>query len=160
MNKPLLPNEIILLIISLCDEKTLLTMRYSSLFSTFHKDIQKVIDEHTRDYWQTIQVEYIGRMMQPQMEKHMRRMFFGEIGASEERKMFLQEWSNSDIEIYSTLLKMNVDTFFSKIHSEKKIFEEKYGKMETYDELAPRKALFNRFLIIFSIDQIRDLIVG
>ena len=74
--------------------------------------------------------------------------------------MFLQEWHESDIDIYSSLLNLNVDTFFSKIHSEKKRFEEKYGEMETFNELAPRNAIFNRFLPIFSIDQIRGLIVG
>ena len=154
------PNEIILLIISFCDEKTLLTLRNSSFFSKFHKNIQKEIDKVTRAYWHKIHVEYIGLMMQPQMEKHMTRMFFGEFGASLERKMFLQEWHESDIDIYSSLLNLNIDTFFSKIHSEKKRFEEKYGEIETFNELAPRNAIFNRFLPIFSIDQIRGLIVG
>ena len=160
MNKPILPNEIILLIISLCDDKTLLTMQCSSLFSTFHKDIQKIIDKLTRAYWHIMHVEYIGLMMHPQMEKHMTRMFFGEFGASRERKMFLQEWQESDVDIYSSLLNLNVDTFFSKMYSEKKRFKEKYGEMETFTELAPRNVVFNRFLPIFSIDQIRGLIVG
>ena len=155
-----LPNEIILLIISHCDEKTLLTLRNSSFFSTFHNDIQKKIDKLTRAYWQSMQVNYIGLIMQPQMEKHMTRMFFGEYRATDERRMFLREWHESDIDIYSSLLDVNVDTFFSKIHSEKKRFEEKYGEMETFNDLKPRNAIFNRFLPIFSIDQIRGLIVG
>lgn len=155
-----LPNEIIILIISFCDEKTLLALRNSSFFCTFHKDIQKEIDKLTRAYWQSMQVEYIGLMMQPQMEKHMTRMFFGGFRASLERKMFLQEWHESDIDIYASLLKLNVDTFFSKIHNEKKRFEEKYGEVETFNELAPRNVIFNRFLPTFSIDQIRGLIVG
>jgi hypothetical protein len=160
MNERILPNEIILLIISFCDEKILITLRHSHHFSLFHKDIQKAIDKLTRAYWKKIQVEYIGFMMQPQMEKHVTRMLFGEFGASLERKMFLQEWHESDIDIYGSLLNLNVDTFFSKIHNEKKRFEEKYGEVETFNELAPRNAIFNRFLPIFSIDQIRGLIVG
>jgi hypothetical protein len=160
MNERILPNEIILLIISFCDEKTLITLRHSHHFSLFHKDIQKYIDKLTRAYWQIMHVEYIGLMMQPQMEKHMTRMLFGEFGANQERKMFLKEWHESDVDIYSSLLNLNVDTFFSKMYSEKKRFKEKYGEMETFTELAPRNVVFNRFLPIFSIDQIRGLIVG
>lgn len=154
-----LPNELLFKIFSFCDESTLQSLRYNRNFQIFHKIIQYYLDNHAKNYWQEMQISHIGKIMQPQMERHFKNYLFGELGMSQQRRAFLDDWYDSDDKIYGRLINTNIDSFFSKMKNEKKRLTEKYGLDNTV-ELLPRNFLFNRFLYTFSRDQIRDLIVG
>ena len=153
-----LPNELLFKIFSFCDEVTLQSLRYNDNFQIFHKIIQYYLDNHAKNYWQEMQISHIGKIMQPQMERHFKNYLFGKLGMSQQRRAFLDDWYDSDDKIYGTLINTNIDSFFSKMKNEKKRLTEKYGMNNTV-ELVPRNFLFNRFLYTFSRDQIRDLIV-
>ena len=154
----LIINKYVFKIFSFCDEVTLQSLRYNDNFQIFHKIIQYYLDNHAKNYWQEMQISHIGKIMQPQMERHFKNYLFGKLGMSQQRRAFLDDWYDSDDKIYGTLINSNIDSFFSKMKNEKKRLTEKYGMNNTV-ELVPRNFLFNRFLYTFSRDQIRDLIV-
>ena len=150
-----LPIEMMVNIFSFCDDNTIITLSQTQHFSLFHKDLNRIIEFRSRFYWNRIYINHIEDVMRPIMEKHMYNIYFGGVKyvMTPDRKMFLEEWHKSDIEMYSTLLYRRIDNVLSGIQKEKDRLKNKY-KLES--ELDKRPFIFNR-LVQVSLAFIRSL---
>lgn len=154
MTKCQLPVEIMNHIFYYCDENTLNTLVKNIYFDKYKKYIEKVLENKTRKYWREMQINYIGKIMQPMMETHQKTMLFGDIFSYYSypsdlkyiRKNFLDDWHESDIEIYSKILSKNTDFILSFLKKEKERINKKYNFH--FQDLEIRPLVFNKFALI------------
>ncbi|MGI9554785.1 MAG: hypothetical protein ACR2M6_02320 [Vampirovibrionia bacterium] len=146
MKCQILPNEIIDNILQFCDCELLIQLLGDNHFSHFHKGIRFNLDNRALTYWNSIQLNYVEKIMKPMMEQHMMNVFFAgsKYEMNNTRSNFLNEWHESDIKIYSSLESTRIDTVLSLINHEKQCLKEKYADME---ELDGRPYIFNRYLM-------------
>ena len=146
MKCQILPNEIIDNILQFCDCELLIQLLGDNHFSHFHKGIRFNLDNRALTYWNSIQLNYVEKIMKPVMEQHMMNIFFAgsKYEMNNTRTNFLNEWHESDIKIYSSLESTRIDTVLSLINHEKQCLKEKYADME---ELDGRPYIFNRYLM-------------
>lgn len=148
MDSQILPNEIIDNILQFCECQLLIQLLGDNHFSHFHKFIRFNLDNRARTYWNSIEVNYIEKIMKRTMEQHMMNIFFAgfKYEMNNTRTNFLNEWHESDIKIYSSLGSTRIDTVLSLINNEKQYLKEKYADMEELN-LDGRPYIFNRYLM-------------
>ena len=76
MKCQILPNEIIDNILQFCDCELLIQLLGDNHFSHFHKGIRFNLDNRALTYWNSIQLNYVEKIMKPVMEQHMMNIFF------------------------------------------------------------------------------------
>ena len=72
-----LPNEMIEHIFYFCDDAILVQLNKTIDFRIFHKKIKSILETRANNYWNSIQINYIGSLMEPIMNRHRQNMYFG-----------------------------------------------------------------------------------
>ena len=134
-----LPNEMIEHIFYFCYDDTLLQLKKNIDFKSFHKKIESILEKREKKYWNSIQIDYIAKLMEPIMKRHRRNMYFG---VSSD---FMNEWHESDLEFCCQLRKMKTQDAILYLKNEK----ERRGKKYTNCiDLEGRPYFLNRYLMM------------
>ena len=143
--KIILPNELIEIIFSFSENQILESLLKNENFINFHEKIGKIFEKRKRDYWRKIQMDFITAQLYSDIQRHMMNEFSQgllTLGTSDQRKMFLYDWSQSDFNIFDKLPNMKPEKALLVIKNEQERLVNKYG----YNDLDLRPLKFNRYL--------------